>query len=76
MLDLTGVQIELAEEGLNPLFDDAHTAMHESAAGLEKGDAGESTQGAQSEAKEIVTDLISVLIESASSGQSRLRGKA
>ena len=35
--------------------------MHESAAGLEKGDAGESTQGAQTEAKEIVTDLINVL---------------
>ena len=38
--------------------------MHESAAGLEKGDAGESTQEAQTEAKEIVTDLINVLIES------------
>ena len=42
MLDLT-TSDELAEEGLNPL-DDAHTAMHESAAGLEKGDAGESTK--------------------------------
>lgn len=76
MLDLTDVQIELAEEGLNPLFDDAHTAMHESAVGLEKGDAGESTQGAQSEAKEIVTDLINVLIESASSGQSSAQGQS
>ena len=76
MLDLTDVQIELAEEGLNPLFDDAHTAMHESAAGLEKGDAGESTQGAQTEAKEIVTDLINVLLESASSGQSSAQGQS
>ena len=76
MLDLTDAQIELAEEGLNPLFDDAHTAMHESAAGLEKGDAGESTQGAQTEAKEIVTDLINALIESASSGQSSGQGQS
>jgi hypothetical protein len=76
MLDLTDVQIELAEEKFNPLFDDAHTAMYESAAGLEKGDAGETTQGSQSEAKDIVTDLINVLLESASSGQSSGQGQS
>jgi hypothetical protein len=76
MLDLTDVQIEIAEEGLNPLFDDAHTEMYESAAGLENGDAGEMTQGSQSEAKDIVTDLINVLLESASSGQSSGQGQS
>jgi len=76
MLDLTDVQIEMAEEGLNPLFDDAHTAMYESAAGLEKGDAGDTTQGSQVEAKDIVTDLINVLLESSSSGQSSGQGQS
>ena len=76
MLDLTDVQIEIAEEGLNPLFDDAHTAMYESAAGLEKGEAGETTQGSQTEAKDIVTDLINVLLDSASSGQSSGQGQS
>ena len=76
MLDLTDVQIEMAEEGLNPLFDDAHTAMYESAAGLEKGDAGDTTQGSQAEAKDIVTDLINVLLESSSSGQSSGQGRS
>ena len=63
MLDLTDVQIELAEESLNPLFDDAHTAMSESAIGLKKGEAGEVTQKAQTESKEIITDLINLLLE-------------
>ena len=76
MLDLTDVQIEIAEEGLNPLFDDAHTQMYESAAGLENGNSGEMTQVSQSEAKDIVTDLINVLLESASSGQSSGQGQS
>ena len=44
MLDLTDVQIELAEETLNPLFDDAHTAMYNSSAGLEQGKSGETNR--------------------------------
>lgn len=76
MLDLTDVQIELAEEALNPLFDDAHTAMYESVAGLEKGDAGDTTQKAQTESRQIVTDLINVLLESTSSQQSSAQGES
>ncbi|MDC1004406.1 hypothetical protein OAQ34_02160 [Opitutales bacterium] len=74
MLDLTDVQIELAEESLNPLFDDAHTAMSESATGLEKGEAGEVTQKAQAESKEITTDLINLLLEPTNSPQSNAQG--
>jgi hypothetical protein len=76
MLDLTDVQIELAEETLNPLFDDAHTAMYNSSAGLEQGKSGEQTVSAQVESKEIVTDLINVLIESTCSGQSSGQGES
>ena len=47
----TDVQIELAEESLNPLFDDAHTAMYGSSAGLENGDSGDKTVSAQTESK-------------------------
>ena len=74
MLDLTDVQIELAEESLNPLFDDAHTAMSESATGLKKGEAGEVTQKAQTESKVIVTDLINLLLEPNGSPQSNTQG--
>jgi hypothetical protein len=74
MLDLTDVQIELAEESLNPLFDDAHTAMSESATGLKKGEAGEVTQKAQAESKEITTDLINLLLEPTNSPQSNAQG--
>ena len=74
MLDLTDVQIELAEESLNPLFDDAHTAMSESAAGLKKGEVGEVTQIAQTESKVIVTDLINLLLEPTGSPQSNAQG--
>ena len=74
MLDLTDVQIELAEEILNPLFDDAHTAMSESAAGLKKGEVGEVTQIAQAESKVIVTDLINLLLEPTGSPQSNTQG--
>ncbi len=70
MLDLTDVQIELAKESLNPLFDDAHTAMSVSAAGLKKGEAGQETQKAQAESKVIVTDLINLLLEVTGSTQS------
>ena len=76
MLDLTDVQIELAEESLNPLFDDAHSAMYESASGLEQGKTGEQTVTPQVESKEIVTDLINVLIESTSSQQSSGQGES
>ena len=74
MLDLTDVQIELAEESLNPLFDDTHTAMSESATGLKKGEAGEVTQKAQTQSKEIITDLINLLLETNNSPQSSTQG--
>lgn len=74
MLDLTDTQIELAKEKLNPLFDDAHTAMSESAIGLKKGEAGEVTQKAQTESKEIITDLINLLLETNNSPQSSAQG--
>lgn len=74
MLDLTDVQIELAEESLNPLFDDAHTAMAVSATGLKKGEAGELTQKSQIESKVIVTDLINLLLEPIGSPQSNAQG--
>ena len=74
MLDLTDVQIELAEESLNPLFDDAHTAMSESATGLKKGEAGEVTLKAQDESKVIVTDLINLLLETTGTPQSNTQG--
>ena len=76
MLDLTDIQIELAEESLNPLFDDAHSAMYVSASGLEGGDSGKETVSSQTEAKEIVTDLINVLIESTGSQQSSSQGES
>ena len=74
MLDLTDVQIELAEESLNPLFDDTHTAMSESAIGLKKGEAGEVTQKAQTQSKEIITDLINLILETNNSPQSSTQG--
>lgn len=74
MLDLTDTQIELAKEKLNPLFDDAHTAMSESAIGLKKGESGEITQKAQTESKEIITDLINLLLETNNSPQSSAQG--
>ena len=74
MLDLTDVQIELAEETLNPLFDDAHTAMSVSATGLKKGKVCEVTQKAQAESKEITTDLINLLLEPTNSPQSNTQG--
>jgi hypothetical protein len=74
MLDLTDVQIELAEESLNPLFDDAHTAMSESATGLKKGEAGEVILKAQAESKVIVTDLINLLLEATGTPQSNTQG--
>ena len=74
MLDLTDVQIELAEESLNPLFDDTHTAMSESAIGLKKGEAGEITQKAQTQSKEIITDLINLILETNNSPQSSTQG--
>ena len=74
MMDLTDIQIELANESLNPLFDDAHTAMSESANGLKKGEVGEVTQNAQTESKEIITDVINLLLESSNSSPSNAQG--
>ena len=74
MLDLTDIQIELAEERLNPLFDDTHTAMSESSTGLKKGEVGKVTQNAQTESKEIITDLINLLLESTNSPQPSAEG--
>ena len=47
MIDLTDTQISIAEEALNPLFDDAHMAMSESSEQLAQQIFDKGTQGAQ-----------------------------
>jgi hypothetical protein len=64
MVDLTDVQIETAEDALNPIFDDAHTAMSESATNLKKDKYGSQTLNFQMEARNLVSDLINLILES------------
>ena len=64
MVDLTDVQIETAEDALNPIFDDAHTAMSESAINLRKDKYGIQTLNFQMEARNLVSDLINLILES------------
>ena len=64
MVDLTDVQIELAEDALNPLFDDSHTAMADAASKLEKQDAGSETMVAEKKAFDLVSDIINLIVES------------
>ena len=72
MVDLTDVQIETAEDALNPIFDDAHMAMSESAINLGKDQYGNPTLDFQMEARNLVSDLINLILESSpQSGQSQ-----
>ena len=64
MTELTDVQVELAAEPLNELFDEAHSSMATSAQNLEEADTGKDTTQAQTDAKDDVTDLINLLVES------------
>ena len=64
MVDLTDVQIELAKQPLNPLFDDAHTAMADAAGKLEKQDAGKETVGDETKAYDLVSDIVNLIVES------------
>ena len=69
MIDLTDTQISIAEEALNPLFDDAHMEMSESSQQLSKQIFDEGTQAAQKESKNIISDLINLLLEGQGQGQ-------
>jgi len=69
MIDLTDTQISIAEEALNPLFDDAHMAMSESSEQLAQQIFDKGTQGAQQESKNIISDLINLLLEGQGQGQ-------
>ena len=68
MTDLTEVQVDMAIEEINPIFDDAHTYMASSASGLEKENYGEPTTLAQTQSRDSVSDIINLLIEAAQSG--------
>ena len=68
MTDLTEVQVDIAIEEINPVFDDAHTYMASSASGLEKEDYGKPTTLAQTQSRDSVSDIINLLIEAAQSG--------
>ena len=69
MIDLTDTQISIAEEALNPLFDDAHMEMSKSSDQLSKQTFDEETQAAQKESKDIISDLINLLLEGQGQGQ-------
>ena len=71
MIDLTDTQIEVATEALNPIFDDAHMSMSTSAIDLKNGKYSIQTINAQSDARNQVSDLINLLIESTDSGKSK-----
>jgi len=62
-IDLTDTQIALANEALNPLLDEAHTAMSRASQLLQQKNTGESTQAQQILAKDLVSDIINLLIE-------------
>ena len=70
MIDLTDTQIEIASEALNPIFDDAHMSMSTSAIDLKNGKYATQTINAQLDARNQVSDLINLLIESSNSGKS------
>ena len=69
MIDLTDTQISIAEEALNPLFDDAHMEMSKSSDKLSKQAFDKDTQAAQQESKNIISDLINLLLEGQGQGQ-------
>ncbi len=64
MMDLTDVQIDLAKEELNPLFDDAHTAMADAADRLKKQDSGQTTVASETKAFDLLSDIVNLIVES------------
>jgi len=64
MMDLTDVQIDLAKEELNPLFDDAHTAMASAADRLKKQDSGQTTVASETKAFDLLSDIVNLIVES------------
>ncbi|MFP6900757.1 MAG: hypothetical protein VCA36_07415, partial [Opitutales bacterium] len=64
MVDLTDVQIELAEDALNSIFDEAHMAMANAAKRLEKQDSGNETVRSETNAFEFVSDIVNLIVES------------
>ena len=62
-IDLTDAQIALANEALNPLLDEAHTAMSRASESLQQKDTGGKTQAQQFLAKDLVSDIINLLME-------------
>ncbi|MDG1138246.1 MAG: hypothetical protein P8N49_01840 [Opitutales bacterium] len=62
-IDLTDSQIALANEALNPLIDEAHTAMAEAYDLLRRANTCEKTQGKQIIARDLVSDIINLLVE-------------
>ena len=64
MVDLTDVQIELAKEQLNPIFDDAHSSMADAAGKLEKQNSGKETVADETKAYDFVSDIVNLIIES------------
>ena len=71
MIDLTDTQISIAEEALNPLFDDAHMAMAKSSEQLSKQIFNEQTQSPQQESKDILSDIINLMTEGQGQGNGR-----
>ena len=68
-IDLTDTQISLANEALNPLFDEAHTAMSNAHQLLQSNGTGHQTQSEQKKAKDLVSDLVNLLVEGQNSGE-------
>ena len=68
-IDLTDTQISLANEALNPLFDEAHTAMSNAHHLLQSEGTGHQTQSEQKKAKDLVSDLVNLLVEGQNSGE-------
>ena len=68
-IDLTDTQISLANEALNPIFDEAHTAMSSAHQLLQSKVTDHETQSQQKKAKDLVCDLVNLLIEGQKSGE-------
>ena len=67
--DLTDTQISLANEALNPLFDEAHTAMSNAYRLLQGKGTLYETQSEQRKAKDLVSDLVNLLVEGQNSAE-------
>ena len=68
-IDLTDTQISLANEALNPVFDEAHTAMSNAHHLLQSKGTDHETQSQQKKAKDLVSDLVNLLVEGQKSGE-------